>query len=246
MESPAAPASSVVSMFTPVTPGRASSMIVDQILTLMRTQQLKAGDRLPPERELCQMLGAARATMREALRVLESRGLLKIRVGAKGGAFVTVPSNDRAAQGFVDVLVAQGMTSADVTEARSVLEIGVIPLICERATPEDIEDLRQLCKRDRAALEADAYEIAYSVEFHLRLITSAHNPAVDMLAATLREGLRASLETTQNVPGTTIYREFGLVEHEQLVEAIADGRVDEAITLIRTHLKRTSDRTVLS
>lgn len=230
-------------MFTPVTPGRASSMIVEQILTLMRTRQLKEGDRLPPERELCQMLGAARATMREALRVLESRGLLAIRVGAKGGAFVTVPSSDRAAQGFIDVLVAQGLGAAEVTEARSVLEIGVVPLICERATSRDIADLRRLCTRDRAALESSTYQVEYSVEFHLRLIAAAHNHAVDMLAATLREGLRASLDATQNVPGTQVHRERGLEEHEQLVEAIANGRVEEAISVIRRHLQRTSDRT---
>ena len=76
-------------MFSPVNVDRVSQVIVDQIKLLIRDGRLQPGDRLPSERELCQRFGVSRVTVREALRVLEAGGLLAIRVGAHGGAFLT-------------------------------------------------------------------------------------------------------------------------------------------------------------
>src|ERR671927_1736990 len=99
--SPAERASSPMSseraaeMFSRVNAGRISGLIVDQIRLLIRDGHLTAGDRLPSERELGERFGVSRVTVREALRGLEAQGLVAIRVGAHGGAFVTAPTSDR-------------------------------------------------------------------------------------------------------------------------------------------------------
>jgi len=82
-------------MFAKVSVDRVSQVIVDQIKLLIRDGRLTPGDRLPSERDLCQRFGVSRVTVREALRVLEASGLVEIRVGARGGAFVTTPSTER-------------------------------------------------------------------------------------------------------------------------------------------------------
>ena len=108
----------------PVQPGqrgRISEIIVEQIRLLMRQGQLKPGDRLPPERDLCERFGVSRVTVREALRTLESSGLVEIRVGARGGAFVTVPSSNRVGEGLADLLTLSVISAADVTEIRMIL-----------------------------------------------------------------------------------------------------------------------------
>ena len=84
-----------VEMFAKVSVDRVSQVIVDQIKLLIRDGRLTPGDRLPSERDLCQRFGVSRVTVREALRVLEASGLVEIRVGARGGAFVTTPSTER-------------------------------------------------------------------------------------------------------------------------------------------------------
>lgn len=122
-------------------------MIVDQIRVLIREGQLRPGDRLPAERELGDKFGVSRVTVREALRGLEANGMVRIKVGAHGGAFVTAPTSQRIGEGIEDLLSLSGLTDKDVTEARQVFEIGIIPLVCERATEQDIEELTEICDR---------------------------------------------------------------------------------------------------
>ena len=131
-------------IFSRVNPGRASEMIVDQIRLLIRDGQLKPGDRLPAERELGEKFGVSRVTVREALRGLEANGMVTIKVGARGGAFVTAPTSARVGEGIIDLLSLSGLTDKEVTEARQVFELGIIPLVCERATEEDIDELLEI------------------------------------------------------------------------------------------------------
>src|SRR5437667_10602842 len=87
-----------VSVFTPIHQARASGEIVSQIERAIFAAELSPGDRLQSERELAEQVGVSRITVRDALRVLEARGLIRVKVGARGGAFVADPNTDRAPQ----------------------------------------------------------------------------------------------------------------------------------------------------
>src|SRR3954470_8085558 len=128
---------STADLFSPVSVGRISEVIVEQMRILIREGKLVPGDRLPSERELCERFGVSRVTVREALRVLEANGLVEIRVGARGGAFVTAPSSRLVGEGIADLITLSTLSAAEVTETRIVLELGIVPLVCERATEED-------------------------------------------------------------------------------------------------------------
>ena len=139
-------------LFRTVSSNRMSEAIVDQIRTLIRSEQLKPGDRLPSERDLGERMGVSRVTVREALRVLEAGGLIEIRVGARGGAFVTAPTSSRIGSGLADLISLSPLTAAEVTEARQVVELGIIPLVVERATDDDIAELREMVHQHQLAL----------------------------------------------------------------------------------------------
>jgi GntR family transcriptional regulator, transcriptional repressor for pyruvate dehydrogenase complex len=227
-------------LFNPVNDRRISELIVDQVRLLIRRQQLKPGDRLPPERELCERFGVSRVTVREALRVLEANGLLEIRVGARGGAFVTKPSKERVGEGIADLLTLSAVTAAEATEARLILEVGMIPLVCERADERDIADLLEICDRQDEALAKGNYEINLSAEFHSRLAECAHNSAVQMLTHSFRGPLLMSLgRARQTAP------EMGRVganEHRDIVHAVQDRDAAKAAEIMRRHLGRTARR----
>ena len=231
MPSPAEPG-----MFSRVSVGRISEIIVEQIRLLMRQGQLKPGDRLPPERDLCERIGVSRVPVREALRMLESSGLVEIRVGARGGAFVTAPSSDRVGEGLADLLTLSVISAADMTEVRMILETGIAPLVCERATEEDLEDLEAICQRSQAALAAGDYPDDLSLEFHLRVAAATHNPAIAMMVRSFCEPLLMSLRQMDGAaakPSGSSPR-----EHEQFTEAVRHRDAGRAAGIMRGHLER--------
>jgi GntR family transcriptional repressor for pyruvate dehydrogenase complex len=153
-------------LLSPVNDRRISALIVDQVRSLIHEGKLTPGDRLPPEREMCERFGVSRVTVREALRVLEAGGLVEIRVGAHGGAFVTTPTSDRVGASITDLLTLSSVSAADVTEVRLVLEVGIIPLLCANADEEDFAALQAICDRQEEAVAGGSYDVALSAEFH--------------------------------------------------------------------------------
>lgn len=227
-------------MFSPVTVNRVSQVIVDQIKLLIREGRLSTGDRLPSERDLCQRFGVSRVTVREALRVLEASGLVEIRVGARGGAFVTSPTAERLGAGLADLMTLSPLTGANVTEARQIVELGILPLVVERATEQDVKELTEIVDQGQAAVDRNEYTIALSAEFHIRVSMCAHNPAIEMLVQSFHGPLLMSLRQAQIAAPLMGHR--GTDEHRSLVEAIARHDVQGAIEVMRTHLGRTASR----
>src|SRR5260370_39968207 len=117
-------------LVAPVAMARASSSISDQIRQAIVTGKLTEGERLPPERTLAEQFGVSRVTVRDALRGLEAMGLVEVRVGARGGAFVTVPSGTLVGQTMSDMMLMSALTPEDIVEARLIVELGTISLAC--------------------------------------------------------------------------------------------------------------------
>jgi DNA-binding FadR family transcriptional regulator len=210
-------------------------MIVNQIRALIRTGELPIGARLPPERDLCDRMGVSRLTLREALRALEVNGLIEVRAGAYGGAFVTAPTAGRAGEGITDLLSTSGLSAGDVTEARIAFELGIVSLVCERATEADIRELRQLCDEAEEAREVGGYSVAMSFGFHLRVATAAHNPAIEMIMESFREAILMSMRQAHHEG------KQGVAEHRAYIDAIERGDALPARRILADHLQRTAD-----
>src|SRR5437868_469015 len=204
-------------LFAPVSVARASSSIADQIRQAIVTGKLDQGERLPPERELAEQFGVSRVTVRDALRALEAMGLLEVRVGARGGAFVTVPSGSIMGQTMSDMMMMSALTPEDVVEARLVIELGTVTLACARATDEDLERLDEHCELGREALAAGTYNRGLSWDFHALLVASIHNPAVEGLTTSFRSTL--SMHPIRTREGARAY-ERTVEEHTKIVDAL--------------------------
>ncbi|MFA9431884.1 FadR/GntR family transcriptional regulator [Egicoccus sp. AB-alg2] len=227
-------------LFSAIASPRASAEVVRQIRAAVENGQLSPGDRLPPERELATQLGVSRVTVRDALRALEADGLVTIRVGAGGGAFVTTPRAEHLQRGLDNLLLTSALTAAEVTEARVVFELGALDLVCDRATDEDLEELEAICDRAEQGLEDGDFDVSLSAEFHVRLARASHNRAVELITEAFQRPILHSLVRAKLIdphPG-----DAGIREHRDLVAAVRDRDPVLARSIMATHLARTADR----
>ena len=230
-------------LLNPVNDRRISELIVDQVRSLIHEGKLKPGDRLPPEREMCERFGVSRVTVREALRVLEASGLVEIHVGAHGGAYVTQPSSDKVRDSIMDLLTLSSVKASDVTEVRMVLEVGIIPILCAKADAEDLAALSEICDKQAAALKSGDYDVTLSAEFHSRLAEATHNSAFAMLIHSFHGPLLMSLAKAQKTAPEMGRR--GLQEHRALLAAIEAKDPDLGERIMPENLARTATRLCL-
>jgi len=222
-------------LFAPIAVARASSAIAEQIRTAIVTGQLARGDRLPPERELAEQFGVSRVTVRDALRALEAMGLIDVRVGARGGAFITVPTGEVVGQTMSDMMMMQAITPEDIVEARLIVELGTVTIACSRASDEDVARLRELCDRGREALAAKTYTRELSWEFHGLLADVTHNGAVEGLTQSFRSSL--SMHPIRTREGARAF-ERTVEEHDRILEALERRDGAAARREMATHLLR--------
>jgi GntR family transcriptional regulator, transcriptional repressor for pyruvate dehydrogenase complex len=227
-------------LFTPVSTGRVSADIVEQIKRAIREGRLTPGDQLPSERELTKQLGVSRVSVRDALRMLEAYGLIEVRVGARGGAFVTAPAPNLVGEGMAHMLLLASVAPSEVTELRLIFELALLPLACERRTHDDLAELAAICDRAEATLQAGSYDVALSAEFHTRLAEATHNTAIALFAESFQGPLLASLRHAQRVAPEM--GKAGLLEHRGIVDAIRARDADAARTIMSEHLERTARR----
>jgi DNA-binding FadR family transcriptional regulator len=223
-------------LFAPVSVARASSAIADQIRAAIVGGKLQQGDRLAPERELAEQFGVSRVTVRDALRALEAMGLLEVKVGARGGAFVTAPTGAVVAQTMSDMMLMSAVTPEDVVEARLIVELGTVTLACARATDEDLRLLREHCERAKDALAAKTYTRELSWDFHALLARMAHNGAVDGLTQSFRSTLSLHAVRVREPRG----RSFAATvdEHFAILDALERRDADAARHHMAEHLMR--------
>lgn len=227
-------------MFTPVSTGRISTDIVEQVKAAIMSGRLAPGDQLPAERDLTKQLGVSRVSVRDALRTLEAHGLVEVRVGARGGAFVTAPAPEVVGDGLANMLLLSALTPGEVTEARMVFEIGMLDLVCARADELDLAALEEICDRADASLAKGVYDVALSAEFHTRLARCAHNGAVALIADSFHGQVLRSLEQAKRVDPARGRR--GAVEHRALVAALRRRDVEGARDIMSAHIGRTAAR----
>jgi DNA-binding FadR family transcriptional regulator len=120
--------------------------------------ELAIGDRLPTEDELTEQYGIARTTLREALRILESQGLIRIRRGRGGGATVTMPDLVRLAEPLAVVLQLRQTTTADLDAARLLIEPHLAAWLAENRRSDDLLVLRHGVEQAAAAADADDHD----------------------------------------------------------------------------------------
>lgn len=211
---------------------------IEKIYDLIRTQDLKTNDRLPPERELSDMLGISRNSLREAIRVLDMLGIIRVDQGS-GMVIDATKVSDTVTRHLSFALLLNRDKLRELFEARLVIETECAGLAAERATPGEIAELRA-AYADLVESKADrAKGIQCELRLHSLTARIAHNVVLEQILSSLRQILRESRETTVPSSGVTATT----VEYqEKIVDAI--GRHDKAAAraLMHEHLVAVAER----
>lgn len=221
---------------------RLSDQIADQIKTLIQEKNLQLGDRLPSERDLSEKLKVSRSPVREAIRMLNSQGLLITKRG--GGTYVQLDSSQWADKSIAPLagLLHQDLEYRyDVLEARQALEKKTAALAALRATAQDKENIQrcfdvlikyQSISDNEMSARADA-------QFHLAIAEASHNAVLIQVMRGLFELVLSTV--TENRNAMFQYKDAETTkqltaQHQALMYAIFDGDPEQAEKMIDQHL----------
>lgn len=217
---------------------RLSDRVAERLEELILRRTLKAGHRLPSERELAEMFGVSRTVVREATHNLTARGLLEIRAGK--GAYVTGPSTASVVESLTLFLRSMegGLPIEDLHDVRRILETAIAARAADRATDEDISCLEDtLRSMEGAEAESDAMA-DLDVEFHRALATAAHNPLFVILLDSIGELLLAIRRVTFQDPETLRKARY---HHRSILDKVKSKDARQAREAMSAHLDEAED-----
>jgi len=224
---------SKLSVVEPMRTGQTMEQVVARVYELIKTEGMKPGDRLPPERELAKQLGISRPSLRAGLGSLISMGVLKSRQGA--GTFLVdgPPALDSEPLRLLAEL--HGFSYEHMFETRSILEVGATGLAAERATGEDLATMAEEIAEMFAALNDPQQFLVHDMAFHRAVAAASGNPTlatlVEMVSAILYERRRNTIERAHD------FNE-ALDLHRRIYRAIRSRQPEAAREAMQEHILR--------
>jgi GntR family transcriptional repressor for pyruvate dehydrogenase complex len=225
--------------FQPLNEKKNFERIVDLVKEKVFLGEFRPNDRLPSERELAETLRVSRLSVREAYRALELFGMVEIRRGNEGGAFIRGPSPRSIIQSVSDLFRFQGITLQEWTEARLLLEQDIGRLAIKRANEKDYARLEDLIEEAHQKIKSGTPAHEEHIRFHLgfaelsrnRILFTAYNSMMDLLLNNLK-ALSATLEHSRKAT----------LAHRRIIAALKGGNIDQLSQVIEEHVRGAGKR----
>jgi DNA-binding FadR family transcriptional regulator len=224
---------------TPLPVPKASDVLADDLRERILRGDFREGTALPPERELVIQTRMSRATVREALRILEVQGLVRIRTGRAGGAFVQRPDEESMANSVSLLIRGQRIRLAALLETREAVEPASARLAAKYRTDADLAGL-DAANEVLAGLAADpgndslAEFLRANVDWHVAVATASHNELLTGFMIALSRAIYASTDNRGFVDAQV--RATTVRAHLSVTKAIRDHDGDAAVRRMARHL----------
>ena len=217
----------------PITKTRLSEAAIEQIKAMIVDNNLEPGSKLPSERYLVKAFGISRASIREALRMLEIMGLVEVKPGK--GVYVKGLTGDLFMP-LTSLVSARREGLQQHFEARLLLEPEAAALAAKRASENDIKQIRKVMDKFQKHVDEDNLVaiIRGDIEFHRLIANATNNRTIEIVMNTITrhdfDGWKMALRTKRRPVDT-------IPEHEKIFDAIAAGDEKKAKSAMRSHLK---------
>jgi GntR family transcriptional repressor for pyruvate dehydrogenase complex len=213
----------------------AAELVVGRIRALIEAGDVRAGDRLPPERDLARQLGVSRPSVRSGLKSLAAMGVVQIRQGA--GTFITGGPPVLGSEPLSFLAALHGFTRAQMFEARLVLEVDVAGLAAERAAPEKVMAISDETTGMFASLDAPGAFLDHDIRFHQAVAAASENP---ILASLVEMVSKLFYELRRQSIGVATDKKQAAEEHRLIYQAIRARDPERARQAMANHLRRAS------
>lgn len=204
-----------------------------QLQRLICDGSLKPGEKLPPERELADMFHVSRGSLRDAVRALEVTGFVEARHGE--GTVVRTPSADALQNPLTAALLHRREFVGELLEFRSMIEPALARRAAKNASPEDIERLAEILRRQHEKVDRGDIPIEEDTEFHNTIAHAAKNEVVLNVLDVFMDLLRESREQSLQVEGRP---QRSLESHRQILHAIQRRDPAAAEAAMRRHIEK--------
>lgn len=226
-------------MFKKVEQNRVFHGVMVQLEEAILDGRFQPGEKLPPERELKETFQVGRGAVREALRVLEQKGLLTIRLGAQGGAIVTPPSGKPMLESLSLLLKRKEIPFEDIQEFRSTVEGRIASLAAKRRTTEDIARLEAILLKCEYFLQKEYDWDGFLFEdgrFHQELSNIARNQLFSLIADALHQNIHSYYASRLEKKKKIL--EENLQDLRSIFQAVKNGELMQADQGMRNHIVR--------
>jgi GntR family transcriptional repressor for pyruvate dehydrogenase complex len=218
--------------FRTVRKTRVSEDIIDQIQDLITSGRLKPGDRLPAERELAQTFSVSRSAVREAIRAMESLGVVEARAGE--GTFMAVHQASRRNDPISASLFQAWSTQRKLFEVRRLLEPGLAALAARRGTPEQFGEMRALLEAHEGKVQRGEACMKEDAAFHYSIAQATGNEVLLRIVDSLMDLLRKTREASLQHPERPAR---SLKQHWAILEAMEARKPAAAERHMRDHIR---------
>lgn len=205
--------------------------IVESLLSLITEKRLLPGDKLPPERELAQMMNVGRPALREALRALSVMNVIEIRPGS--GAYVSALQPEQLVQHLDFVFSLDNSSIFHLFDARKTLELHTISLAVDNITDEEIAKLENYLAQMAANIDSPEKCDALDREFHKTIAAAAQNPILFQFVSVVNQLGANSRQQSYRLP-EALRQTFG--EHQAIIDALKLRSAEQAQAAMLNHL----------
>lgn len=227
---------SISPLFLPVKAGRASEEVALQIEAAIVDGRLSPGERLPSERDMQSQFGTGRGVVREAIKILKQKGLLEVKKGAKGGAYVRQLDVGNVSESLALFLKQQPVEPEKLIEFRETLDRTITQLAIAHAPQREKDELLKEALRLEAMLREDEPDLIATSEMdrhlNLTLARMARNPLFEWVMHALQMGFSSHDYALYQHP---TYRERAAANWSDTAKAISDGQLMRALAFIGHH-----------
>ncbi|MGQ9601963.1 MAG: FadR/GntR family transcriptional regulator [Candidatus Bipolaricaulia bacterium] len=215
--------------------------VAEQILRAIKEGIYRSGDKLPPERVLAEEMGVSRNSIREALSALQVLNIVESKAG--NGTYVKKSVETIDIESQVLPILEESESPFKIFEARNVLEMGVVELAIDNATPEDIEQIRGALERMCEAAETRDYEgyLAANLSFHLAIAKATANPIIERTMTKLWETTSQRLLNEMLIDYWRRNISSSIEIHKQIFTAIRDKNKPLIREVVHRHYEEPRD-----